>query len=61
MGLVIAPVVYTGFGYLIAGLALVVLAYVIVRAASFAHFRTKLEYLRSVLKELHGGRQNGQE
>ena len=42
----------------IAGL-LVFFAYVIVRTASFAYFRTKLEYLRSVLKELHGGERDG--
>lgn len=34
---------------------LIVMAYVIVRVAAFAHFRTKLEYLRSALKELGKG------
>jgi hypothetical protein len=40
----------------ILGVVTVILAYAVVRAASFAHFRTKLEYLRSVLKELRGGK-----
>lgn len=32
-------------------LLLVIIAYAMSRAASLAHFRTKLEYFRSVLKE----------
>ena len=39
-------------------LALVVV-YVLVRAASFAHFRTKLEYFRQMIKELDKGDPNG--
>lgn len=39
---------------------LIAVAYLIVRAASLAHFRTKLEYLRSMLKELGKGEHNGQ-
>jgi hypothetical protein len=31
---------------------LVVFAYLIVRAGSFAYFRTKMEYLRQMLKEM---------
>lgn len=36
---------------MIASLALVTLGYVLARAMSFAHFRTKLEYFRSLRKE----------
>lgn len=40
----------------IAGLLLLILAvYAAVRVGSFAYFRTKTEYLRSVLKVLKGG------
>jgi hypothetical protein len=38
-------------GALVGVLLLVVIAYAISRAASIAHFRTKLEYFRSVLRE----------
>jgi len=31
------------------------LAYVVVRAGSFAYFRTKFEYLRRVLHKINGG------
>lgn len=41
------------------GLLALVLVYVLVRAASFAHFRTKLEYFRQMLKELEKGDSNG--
>lgn len=34
--------------------------YVFTRVVSFAYFRTKLEHLRSVLRELNGGRRNGE-
>jgi hypothetical protein len=34
---------------------LVALAYLIVRAASWAYFRTKLEHFRTTMKELKGG------
>jgi hypothetical protein len=36
------------------GAFIVVVVYLAVRAGSFAYFRTKLEYLRSVLKETKG-------
>ena len=39
----------------LAAIFLVLVAYAVSRAVSFAHFRTRLEYLRSVLKELNGG------
>jgi hypothetical protein len=48
-------VLYVVSATILAALFLVLLSYVISRAASFAHFRTRLEYLRSVLKELNGG------
>ena len=38
---------------------LVLVAYVVVRVASFAHFRTKLEYVRRLLRELKG-EENGE-
>ena len=60
MLLVMASAVQTSFMYLAIGLSAIVLAYAIVRSASFAYFRTKLEYLRSVLKQLDGG-SNGKE
>ena len=60
MLLVMASAVQTSFMYLAVGLGAIILAYAIVRSASFAYFRTKLEYLRSVLKQLDGGR-NGEE
>jgi len=41
--------------------AAIAFAYVIVRVASFAHFRTKLEYWRSYMKEFNGGKDNGKE
>lgn len=49
------------FNYALAGLGLVVLAYVIVRVGSFAYFRTKYEHLKSVLRLLRqdGGDSNG--
>ena len=47
------------FVYLMSAFLLVGFIYVAVRAASFAHFRTKLEYLRSVLKELRGRSTDG--
>ncbi len=34
--------------------------YLVVRVVSVAYFRTKLEHLRSVLRELNGGRHNGE-
>lgn len=34
------------------GVLLILFAYVTTRAVSFAYFRTKLEHLRSVLREL---------
>ena len=46
------------FVYLMSAALLIGFIYVAVRAASFAHFRTKLEYLRSVLKELRRGSNN---
>jgi len=57
---VASSAIQNGVMYVAFGLGLIVLAYAIVRSASFAYFRTKLEYLRSVLKHLDGG-QNGQE
>lgn len=47
--------VQNGLGYIVAGIAIIIFAYVVVRAGSFAYFRTKLEYLRSVLKEINKG------
>jgi hypothetical protein len=38
--------------------ALVISAYAATRAGSIAYFRTKLEYMRSVMRE--GARHNGQ-
>lgn len=38
--------------WLAAGILCIMFAYVLVRTASFAYFRTRLEYLRSVLREL---------
>ena len=35
-------------------LVLIVFAYLIVRAGSFAYFRTKMEYLRQMIKEMRG-------
>lgn len=40
--------------YVFYALCVIVVAYLVVRAASFAYFRTKLEYLRSVFKEIRG-------
>lgn len=46
----------------IAGAALlVVFAYIFTRVVSYAFFRTRLEHLRSTLKELNGGHKNGEE
>ena len=42
------------FQYSLLVLALIVFAYLLVRAASFAYFRTKIEYLRQMMKELKG-------
>lgn len=39
-------------------IVLVAFAYVLVRVASHAYFRTKLEHLRSVLRELRKGDNN---
>lgn len=36
----------------VAGFLLIIFGYGVVRAGSFAYFRTKLEYLRSALREL---------
>jgi hypothetical protein len=36
--------------YVLGGIGLVVLSYAIVRVGSYAHFRTKLEYLRNLTK-----------
>lgn len=47
--------------YLAGAILLVILAYVLVRVASYAFFRTRLEYMRSVLRELNGGHKNGKE
>lgn len=55
MLVVVGSTVQSGAMYIAIGLGLIVLAYAIVRSASFAYFRTKLEYLRSVLKQLDGG------
>ena len=60
MLLEMASAVQTSFMYLAIGAGIVVLVYASARSASFAYFRTKLEYLRSVLKQLDGGR-NGEE
>lgn len=46
--------VYFGY-YLLALLAGVIIFYLCGRAASVAYFRTKLEYLRSVVKEGRDG------
>lgn len=43
------------------GAAIVLLVYVCVRAASVAHFRTRLEHLRNVLKEMNKGEDHGKE
>jgi hypothetical protein len=43
------------------GLVTLVLVYLIVRAASLAHFKTKLEYLRSTMKEIKGEINDGTE
>ena len=52
---------WTSLSWLAGAMLLVILAYAVSRAASFAHFRTKLEYLRSVLREINrGGGPNGQ-
>ena len=59
--LVLASVVGDVLRYAIGIALLIIVAYAVVRVASFAHFRTRLEYLRGVLKELHGGRRNGEE
>lgn len=45
--------------YVLAGMGLVVLTYVVVRVGSYAHFRTKLEYFRKIAKEVGG--QDGKE
>lgn len=51
--------VYIAYG-VTAALVLVLLVYVLVRAASFAHFRTKLEYLRAARREdTKGDKKNG--
>lgn len=51
---------WTAFEITVAGLGallfLAVCAYVIARAASLAHFKTKLEYYRSMFRE---GERNG--
>lgn len=60
MLLEMASAVQTGFMYLAVGFGIIVLAYAVVRSASFAYFRTKLEYLRSVLKQVNG-EHNGKE
>ena len=50
----------TSLSWLAGAVLLVILAYAVTRAASFAHFRTKLEYLRNVLREINrGGGPNG--
>lgn len=59
--LVLASVVTDVFRYAIGIVLLIIVAYAVVRVASFAHFRTRLEYLRSVLREIHGGRRNGED
>jgi hypothetical protein len=43
------------FYYVLIAFGLVLLAYAMSRAASFAFFRTRLEYLRSVFREINGG------
>lgn len=48
-------------GLLILAPIVVAIAYAVVRAASFAHFRTKLEYLRTMMKEVGGDQQNGKD
>lgn len=42
----------TSLSWLVGGVLLIIFAYVFVRAASHAFFRTKLEYLRSALREM---------
>jgi hypothetical protein len=51
MPMTLAEVVGGTIGALLGVFLLVVIAYATSRAASIAHFRTKLEYFRSVLKE----------
>ncbi len=53
--MILASAVQNSLGYLIAGVLFILFAYTVVRAGSFAYFRTKLEYLRSVLKEINKG------
>ena len=55
-----SAIFWTSLSWLAGAALLVILAYAVSRAASFAHFRTKLEYLRSVLREINrGGGPNG--
>ena len=41
------------------GAILAVVGYIIVRVWTFAYFRSKIEYLRSRLRELKGEHENG--
>ena len=52
----ILSAVQNSLGYIVGGFLIIIFAYAVVRVGSFAYFRTKLEYLRSVLKALNGGR-----
>lgn len=40
--------------WILGGVGMVVLAYAVVRAASIAHFRTRLEFFRKLAKESGG-------
>lgn len=44
----------TYVGYVLFALWAVALVYILVRAASFAYFRTKLDYFRKVLHKING-------
>lgn len=41
--------------YLLIAICIVVFAYITVRAGSIAFFRTKLEHVRRIMKEMNGG------
>lgn len=46
----------TVFAYMLGGIFLTILAYAVVRSASYAYFRTRLEHMRRIFREFNGGK-----
>jgi hypothetical protein len=53
----VAPV--DALTWLVGALLIVIFAYAVVRSMSFAYFRSRLEHLRAVMKEMRKGETDG--